>query len=338
MQVYDIVGCGAVARMLHAPALKLLVRQNKIRIGTCIDRDTEAARRMAHLLDAEAFDTSGNESIAKSTTAAVVTTHVDSHYDIAARYLRQGRHVLVEKPFVRTLEEAEELVNLSESQGLVLLVNHVRRLFPSAVTARRTISSGILGTIQAVTASEGHRQSWKSRDEVLQSSVLGGVVHDIGSHVFDCVLYILGLDNSQHCSAHIVLDNETSQLYRVVPHKARGYLEIRSEVNQWHTLRIDFVFSRQEVLANMIRIQGSNASVLVTPYCQERATLLLDDKSITLDDQSLSSYPISFEGVFELTHNDFYECILNTGRQSVLMARSSLNTSDCLEHFVKNCK
>jgi len=57
-----------------------------------------------------------------------------SHHAIAFEALRRGKHVFVEKPFTVTLEEADELIALAESAGVVLQVGHVER-FNRAVRA-----------------------------------------------------------------------------------------------------------------------------------------------------------------------------------------------------------
>jgi predicted dehydrogenase len=56
--------------------------------------------------------------------AVVIATPVSSHYLLVKRALERGKHVLVEKPMTQTVEEGEELVQLAEKAGLVLMVDH----------------------------------------------------------------------------------------------------------------------------------------------------------------------------------------------------------------------
>ncbi|MBI3962910.1 MAG: Gfo/Idh/MocA family oxidoreductase [Deinococcus sp.] len=53
------------------------------------------------------------------------------HYPLALDLLRSGIHLLVEKPITTTVEEAEELAELSQRLGLVLQVGHIMRFYPS---------------------------------------------------------------------------------------------------------------------------------------------------------------------------------------------------------------
>ena len=55
---------------------------------------------------------------------AVPTVH---HYEVAKKALSTGKHVLVEKPITETVAQARELVDLADSNGLILQVGHIER-------------------------------------------------------------------------------------------------------------------------------------------------------------------------------------------------------------------
>ncbi len=56
----------------------------------------------------------------------VVPTHL--HFDVASQMIRQGKHLLVEKPITSTTSEAEELVRLADAHKVVLQLGHIERL------------------------------------------------------------------------------------------------------------------------------------------------------------------------------------------------------------------
>jgi predicted dehydrogenase len=58
----------------------------------------------------------------------VVPTHL--HFDVASQMIRQGKHLLVEKPITSTTSEAEELVRLADEHKVVLQVGHIERFNP----------------------------------------------------------------------------------------------------------------------------------------------------------------------------------------------------------------
>ena len=70
--------------------------------------------------------------------AVIIATPTDTHYDIAKTCLLAGKHVLVEKPLTKVLEEAQELFNVARTQNCVLHVGHVER-FNAALSAARSL-------------------------------------------------------------------------------------------------------------------------------------------------------------------------------------------------------
>jgi predicted dehydrogenase len=63
-----------------------------------------------------------------------IVTHTPSHYQIAADFLRNGAHVLVEKPISETVAQAQELIELAAQHGRMLQVGHLER-FNAAILA-----------------------------------------------------------------------------------------------------------------------------------------------------------------------------------------------------------
>jgi predicted dehydrogenase len=62
--------------------------------------------------------------------AAAVAVPTVAHREVAGFLLEKGKHVLVEKPLSDSLHEAQELVALAESRGVVLQVGHIERFNP----------------------------------------------------------------------------------------------------------------------------------------------------------------------------------------------------------------
>ncbi|HMH44585.1 MAG TPA: Gfo/Idh/MocA family oxidoreductase, partial [Pyrinomonadaceae bacterium] len=56
--------------------------------------------------------------------AVAVVTPVATHFTIAKELLRAGKHVLLEKPLAATAREAEELIDLAETNNRILMVDH----------------------------------------------------------------------------------------------------------------------------------------------------------------------------------------------------------------------
>jgi predicted dehydrogenase len=78
------------------------------------------------------------DEILAAAQAVIIAAPAEFHFDLAARALRAGLHVLVEKPIAATLEQAAELGELARQAGLVLQVGHLERFSAAhgALTAR----------------------------------------------------------------------------------------------------------------------------------------------------------------------------------------------------------
>ena len=79
--------------------------------------------------------------------AAILTTPTQIHAEQAEQCMRAGKHVEVEIPMADGLADSERLVRLQEETGLVAMVGHTRRFYPSHQWIHRRIQSGEL-TIQ----------------------------------------------------------------------------------------------------------------------------------------------------------------------------------------------
>lgn len=122
--------------------------------------------------------------------AVVVALPTDLHARYAIETLRAGKSVLIEKPVVRTMDEAARLAS-SIPSGAVAMVAHVLRHKPELTALAKLIDSGALGGIIGV---HSHRRAatpgwsrWLS-DPVRS----GGALLDLLIHDFDIMNWLLG--------------------------------------------------------------------------------------------------------------------------------------------------
>jgi predicted dehydrogenase len=118
------------------------------RVRAVVDRDAARLDQVrARFPGVETSETAERALADKDVDAFVVATPTSTHYSIVKAALEAGKHVLVEKPITTRGAEAQELTDLAEKKGLVLMVGHVF-IFNQAVQRVRTyIESGELGRI-----------------------------------------------------------------------------------------------------------------------------------------------------------------------------------------------
>ena len=126
----------------------------------------------------------------------VIPTPNDTHYPLAQEALAAGKHVVVDKPFTVTVDEAELLKQQAENAGLLLSVYHNRRWDSGFLTMKKLLADGRLGDIKYY---ESHfdryrpavRQRWREA-----AGAGGGIWYDLGPHLLDQVLQFFGQPQS----------------------------------------------------------------------------------------------------------------------------------------------
>lgn len=101
------------------------------------DIDDRAAGRVSRQYHVPVIDTI--DELLDQVDAVSVTTPTPPHYELVKRCLANGIHVLVEKPFAETLEQAEELTQISEASGLVVQVGHIERFNPAYIELKHVL-------------------------------------------------------------------------------------------------------------------------------------------------------------------------------------------------------
>ena len=115
--------------------------------------------------------------------AIFVATPVGTHHAIASEALRAGKHVLVEKPLARTVEEAEALVALADESKLTLCVGHTFIYNPAVQKVREILRTGEVGNVYYV-------DSQRVNLGLHQFDI--NVLWDLGPHDVSIMLYWLG--------------------------------------------------------------------------------------------------------------------------------------------------
>jgi predicted dehydrogenase len=85
--------------------------------------------------------------------AVAIATPVSTHFSLAQAALEAGKHVFVEKPLAASSAEGEELLELAQARGLVLMPGHTFLYSPPVTAIREMIAAGELGEIYFISTS-----------------------------------------------------------------------------------------------------------------------------------------------------------------------------------------
>jgi scyllo-inositol 2-dehydrogenase (NADP+) len=122
----------------------------------------------------------------------VISTPNASHFRLAEAALEAGKHVVVDKPFTVTVEQADALIALAAERRRVLTVFHNRRWDGDFLTIKNLIETGRLGEPILLEAHWDRfrpalRDGWK--EDPGQGA---GLLLDLGPHLVDQALQLFG--------------------------------------------------------------------------------------------------------------------------------------------------
>lgn len=184
------VGVCGVGRAGWGMIHEEIKRRPDIRIVAGADVMPERAAELAQAVNGRAYTSLEQLLNDKDVELVVIATRSLDHAPMAMAALRAGKHVLVEKPMARTLQEADELLAVARQSKGTLLVRHNRRFDPPLLVAKEVIGSGKLGPVFRIQLRQGgynRRADWQT---LLQYG--GGQLLNWGPHLVDWAMQLIG--------------------------------------------------------------------------------------------------------------------------------------------------
>ncbi|KAH6989938.1 hypothetical protein EDB80DRAFT_729255 [Ilyonectria destructans] len=123
----------------------------------------------------------------------VVATHTDTHASFAEQALKAGKHVIVDKPFANSSEEADKVIELARQKGLIVTCFQNRRYDGDFKTVRELIERNAFGDI---TETEIHydfdRAPWLHYMSAKKYTPGAGLTFGLGTHNIDQAYVLFG--------------------------------------------------------------------------------------------------------------------------------------------------
>ncbi|MEM7194983.1 MAG: Gfo/Idh/MocA family oxidoreductase [Pseudomonadota bacterium] len=116
-----VVGVGYLGK-IHA---KIYAALPGVELVGIHDIDTEACNHIAEQYDCEAFKSV--DSFFGQVDAVSIVVPTSLHLDVTLPFLKNGVHVMLEKPIAPTVAESEEIVRFAEDVGCILQIGHLER-------------------------------------------------------------------------------------------------------------------------------------------------------------------------------------------------------------------
>jgi scyllo-inositol 2-dehydrogenase (NADP+) len=184
-----LIGYGLGGRIFHAPFISAVPG---LRLVSVVERTGDEAakaypavrivRSVEELLDDRYVE------------LVVVSTPNQTHSSLAKQALEAGKHVVVDKPFATSSEQARELAEVAQRKGLYVVPFQNRRWDGDFLTVRKVLAGGELGRLVTFKSHLDRfrpiprENSWKET-----GSPANGMLFDLGPHLIDQVLSLFGV-------------------------------------------------------------------------------------------------------------------------------------------------
>ncbi len=122
--------------------------------------------------------------------AVLVETHVRDLLDVAELCVTAGKHVHIDKPAGASLTHFEQVLKIAERQGLLVQMGYMYRYNPAVVMLKDCLKKGWLGDIFEVHAVMSKVVPPQDRLKLAEFS--GGILFELGCHILDLVIGVLG--------------------------------------------------------------------------------------------------------------------------------------------------
>lgn len=127
---------------------RIISQMDNINLSWCCDINKIALAKFSKLFPSvKVTDNTYDLLNDKTLDAVIIVTPAQNHFELAKKFLNNGKHVLVEKPLTDKLGDAEVLVKLSKEKNKLLMVDHTFEFNSAVKRLKNLIGDGELGKI-----------------------------------------------------------------------------------------------------------------------------------------------------------------------------------------------
>ena len=183
---------GLSGRVFHAP---LLAHHKSFRINRIVERNKNTAKAIyPDITPSRSFDELLTDD---EIDLVIVNTPDNTHFEFARKALEAGKHVVVEKPFTQTIEEAEQLLHIATKARRILSVFQNRRWDGDFLTAQQIVRENTLGRLVEYEARrDRYLNSLRPNTWKEEATSGAGMLTDLGSHLVDQAVVLFGMPDA----------------------------------------------------------------------------------------------------------------------------------------------
>jgi predicted dehydrogenase len=183
-----IIGLGGVADRIHLPAC---VQVGGIELAGAAEpvRETREAMAAKHRLG-RVFDSAEELLGAVKPDVVLIGAPPESHHSLCRLALENGAHVFCEKPFMQSLQEADDIIALARRQRRLVAVNNQYRYMEVYRRTRQRLAAGDFGRLYAVQCWQQMYHPPANEKVAWRRSLKRSTLFEFGTHALDLICFL----------------------------------------------------------------------------------------------------------------------------------------------------
>ncbi len=184
-----VVGYGYAGRAFHSYLIGL---NSGIALRGIVARREEVRQQAATERGCDTFATLEEALKLPEVDLVVLATPTDTHAPLAIQALKAGKHVVVDKPLCLTLAECDAMIAAARDNDVTIHPFQNRRWDGDYLTLRNLLESGQLGELRWLEMAWQNFRMWGGWRGQMERG--GGMFYDLGAHLLDQTLLLMGSD------------------------------------------------------------------------------------------------------------------------------------------------
>ncbi len=268
-----VIGTGHIAQTVHIPGF---IAAAGTELTAICSRDIKRAKEIAKEYSVPlAFDTTDQLLKEAKPDIVVVCTPNAFHYDVVIKALRAGCHVFCEKPAATNYAHARHMAEVSIQADRLLAYNFPFRQKPETAVIKQRIAEDFFGTIYHINARFLRRRGIPHWGNFINKDIQGGgALMDIGIHILDLALHVLGFPPVKNVLAStydLIGKQESTAIGEKWDHtkftvEDACFAHLNFQNKSSITLQAAFALNTKTDRDTNMEIFGSKAGALLSPF------------------------------------------------------------------------
>lgn len=184
-----ILSFGMSGKLFHAPFIE---ENDGFDFWGVVERSKKIAREFYPNI--KSYDSVDDLISDEDLELVIINTPNSTHYEFALKAIQAKKHVLVEKPFTITSDEARKLFHEAKKRNIKIFAYQNRRFDSDFLSVKQTINSGKLGNIIEAHIRYDRYRYALGTSIFKEGNVPGsGVSYNLGPHIIDQALALFGI-------------------------------------------------------------------------------------------------------------------------------------------------